>query len=153
MTSTWAVLQLREGLSLSMPVTELEAEFLRRWPRSIFRFPAVRQGCIDPENPLSAYVFVEPPIDGSFERSSLISGFLKDPVTHRPYYVTEIELAQMTPLPAFPPPGTSVLVTAGDYTGLEGTIVEINCNTCKVLIELWSRKSVLTLASNEFQSV
>lgn len=151
--TSWAVLQLREGLSPSMPVADLEREFRRRWPHRVFRFPAVRHGCLDPANPMSAYVLVEPPVDSSFEQSSLVCAVLKDPVTSRPHLITEAELQIMSPLPVFPPPGSSVLVTVGDYDGLEGTVVEVNCNSCKVLVELWSRHTVLVLAANEFDPV
>jgi len=150
----WAILQLREGVDLSQPVATLEHEFQLRWPGHAFRFPAVKQGCLDAENPLSAYVFVEPPIDAAiFERSAIIGAVLKDPSTRRPTYVTEQELAVMMPLPPFPPPGSAIMVTAGDYTGLEAVVVEVNCANCRVLIELWSRQVVLTLAANEFERV
>jgi hypothetical protein len=151
--NTWVVLQLREGLSPSMPVADLEREFRRRCPTSAFHFPAVRQGCLDPENPMSAYVLVQPPVDASIEQSGLVAGVLKDPVSRRPLTVSDADVQRMSPLPLFPPPGSSVLVTAGDYTGLEGTVVEVNCSTCKVLVELWSRQSVLTLAVGEFAPV
>jgi hypothetical protein len=149
----WAVLQLRDGLHPSTPVAELEQEFRARWPRNTFHFPAIKQGRLDMDNPLSGYVFVEPPVDHSFERSSLVAAVLKDPTTRKPLYVSDDELRGMRPLPPFPPPGASVLVTAGDYSGLEGVVVEVNCATCKVLVELWSKKSVLTLAANELERV
>lgn len=147
----WAILQLREGFDLSMPVSEAEHEFRARWPDKTFRFPAIKQGCLDAENPLSAYVFVRPPVEAAnFERSTLIAAVLKDPFSRRPLTVSDAELQTMMPLPAFPPPGSTVVITAGDYSGLEGTICEVNCSSCKVLVELWSRKTVVTLAANEF---
>lgn len=147
-------MQLRDGFDCSQPLTDIEREFRSRWPDNVFHFPATKQGRLDAENPLSAYVFVRPPIDASsFERSSLIAAVLRDPATRQVLYVTERELKRMTPLPPFPPIGTSVRVTAGDYEGLEGTIVEVTCTTAKVLIELWSRKRILTLAANELQCV
>ena len=151
--TAWAVLQLREGAHLAISVRDLEREFLARWPRNVFRFPAVKQGMIDLANPLSAYVFVLPPISASvFERSRLIATVLTD-AGHRPLLVTDDELRHMMPMPPFPDPGTSVRVTAGDFEGLEGTVVEVNCNSCKVLVELWSRTSLLNLAANEIEPV
>lgn len=150
-SDAWAVLQLREGSHLATSVLDLEREFQARWPLGIFRFPAVKQGMIDLANPLAYYVFVQPPVNvGAFERCHLITAVLTD-AARRPLLVTNAELCAMMPMPPFPPPGASVRVTAGDFEGLEGTVVEVTLTSCRVLVELWSRTSVLTLAANEFE--
>lgn len=148
----WAVLQLRDGIGLSLSVQELERELLARWPNRQLKFPATKQGHLDLDNPLSAYVFIEPPVETNLA-TRLVSAVLRDPTTHLPVLVSDEDLAAMRPLPPFPPVGTTVTVTAGDYAGLEGVVVEIRGKTCKVLVELWSCKQVLILRANELQQL
>jgi hypothetical protein len=146
----WIVLQLREGIGLSLPVKDLERELQLRWPDKQLKFPATKQGYLDLENPLSTYVFIEPPVEVNLA-TRLVACILRDPTTHAPVVLTDDDLAAMRPLPPFPPVGSTVLVTAGDYQGLEGVVVQVGKKTCKVLVELWSKKSVLTLFANELQ--
>lgn len=146
----WAVLQLREGAGLSLSLPELERELRARWPNQQLKFPAVKQGFLDTDNPLSGYVFIEPPVDVNTS-TRLVAAVLRDPLTRQPVLVSDEDLAAMRPLPPFPPVGSTVIVTAGDFAGLEGTVVEVSLDTCKVLVELWSKKSVLVLAANELQ--
>ena len=146
----WAILQLREGIGLSLSIAELERELQARWPDRQLKFPATKQGYLDLDNPLSGYVFIEPPV-GTNLATRLVSAVLRDPTTHAPTLISDEDLAAMRPLPPFPPPGSTVLVTAGDYAGLEGVVVEVRGKSCKVLVELWSRKAVLVLKANELQ--
>jgi hypothetical protein len=146
----WAILQLREGVGLSLSVLELERELRARWPDRQLKFLAIKQGFLDLDNPLSTYVFIEPPVDAPVA-SRLVSSVLRDPLTRKPVLVSDVDLASMQPLPPFPPVGSAVLVTAGDFAGLEGVVVDIDAGLCKVLVELWSKKSVLILAANELQ--
>ena len=146
----WAILQLRDGIGLSLSVQELERELLARWPNKQLKFPATKQGHLDLDNPLSAYVFIEPPVDTNLA-TRLVAAVLRDPTTHAPVLVSDADLAAMRPLPPVPPVGTTITVTAGDYAGLEGVVVEVRGKTCKVLVELWSCKSVLVLRANELQ--
>lgn len=150
---SWAVLQLRDGIDFTIPLSTYEQEFSARWPGSIFKFPAVKQGRLDADNPMSGYVLVRPPVPPRADQSPLIATVLRDPASRRPLFVTDDDLAAMTPLPPFPPPGTNVLVTAGDYEGLQGVVCSVNCQTCDVLIELWSKQVVLSLAANELSRV
>lgn len=146
----WAILQLREQTE-SLRTAEIERDLRARWADVICRFPAVKQGQLDRDNPLSAYVFVQTPLSPKIEKSIYTSGLLRDPVTRKLQKVTDADLAEMVPTTPLPAPGTSVRVTVGDWSGLEAQVVERNCQTIKVLIELWSKTTILTLAPNEFQ--
>lgn len=149
----WAVLQLKETSEL-IPAGEVEQDLRRRWPRVTCRFPAVKQGYLDRDNPLSSYIFVLTPLaTAKLESSPFVTRFMRHPVTRRLATISDAELAAMAPTLQLPSPGSVVRVTAGDWAGLEGTVVECNCQSVKALVELWSRQSVLTLAPNEFQPV
>lgn len=151
--TNWAILSLRET-SDAIPVDEVRADLLRRWQKAVVHFPAVKQGRLDRDNPLSAYVFVQVPVATELlQRSPYASHWLRDPVSRKLLKVDEYELQGMVQPPALPGPGATVKVTAGDYAGLDGTVVETNCATVRVLVELWSRQNLLTLAANEFQTV
>lgn len=153
MNTHWAILSLRET-SDPITIVELHTDLTRRWAKAVCHFPAIKQGRLDRENPLSAYVFVQVPVATQLlERSPYASHWLRDPVSRKLLKVDDTALHAMVQPPALPTPGAMVKVTAGDYAGLEGTVVETNCQTVRVLVELWSRQNLLTLAANEFQTV
>lgn len=148
MTSQWAVLQLREH-SDPIPVSDLERDLLARWPQAVCRFPAVKQGVLDRDNPLSLYVFVKAPVSTKIEASLYAAHLLREPSSHRLYKVSDRELEEMVAPPALPPLGTLVRVTAGDWADMEGVVVAQNCTQVSVLLELWSKKAVVALLPNE----
>lgn len=145
----WAVLQLRDQTD-PLPVADLERDLLARWPAAICQFPAVKQGLLDRENPLSAYVFVRTPISPKLETSPYATRFLRDVTSRKLQKVSDTELRAMVAPPALPPPGTMVRVTAGDWADMEGVVVSQNCTQVGVLLELWSKKAVVDLAPTEF---
>lgn len=148
----WAILHLRET-SDTLTAAEVEADLKMRWAPVICRFPAVKQGQLDKDNPLSNYVFVQVPLSPKLEKSPYATKFLRDPQTRKLQKVTDADLTLMVATTPLPPPGTTIRVTAGDWVGLEATVVECNCSSVKVLVELWSKQSILTLAPNEFTAV
>lgn len=152
MTTHWAVLQLREQ-SDPIPVADLERDLLAHWPQAVCKFPAVKQGLLDRDNPLSLYVFVKAPVSPKIESSLYASRLLREPGSSRLQKVSAAELEQMVAPPALPPPGSVVRVTAGDWADMEGVVVAQNCTQVSVLLELWSKKAVISLSPNELQIV
>jgi hypothetical protein len=148
----WAILSLRET-SDAVTVAEVEADLRMRWAPVVCKFPAVKQLALDRENPLSNYVFVQVPLSPKLEKSPYATKFLRDPLTRRLQKVTDAELAVMVSTTPLPEPGTTIKVTAGDFCGLDATVVETNCSSVKCLVELWSKQSILTLSPNEFSCV
>jgi hypothetical protein len=144
----WAVLQLREQ-SEAVRVADLERDLRGRWPPMVARFPAVRAGLLDRENPLSAYVFVQNPASLKLEASPYAAGFLRVPTKSSLQLVSDRELRQMASPPALPPCGTLVRVTAGDWSDMEGVVVAQNCAKVSVLLELWSKRTIIDLAPVE----
>lgn len=114
-------------------------------------FPALKQGVPDRDNPLSAYVFVRAPLSPRIERSPYVLRLLRNPRTRELQKVTDAELRAMVRLPALPPPQTVVTITGGPCAGLTGTVVETNCRSIRVLVELWSTSKLVTLEPNEFE--
>ena len=149
LVNLWAVAQLKE-LPTPITVAELTRDLTTRWPQLQFKLPAVKHDVLDRDNPLSSYLFLRPPVPPRLDTSPFVQRLLRDPGSHKIQYVTDSELAGMSPTPLLPDPGQIVRVTAGDWADMEGVIVEKNCETVDVLIELWSRKSVVTLRANEF---
>lgn len=115
------------------------------------RFPAVRAGLLDRENPISLYVFVKNPASPKLETSPYATRYLRIAGSTKLQLVSESELKQMAVPPALPPPGTVVRVTAGDWSDMEGVVVAQNCTKVSVLLELWSRRTVIELPPAEFQ--
>lgn len=148
MSLQWAVLQLREQAQ-TLRVTDLELDLVARWPQAICRFPAIRQGLLDRDNPLSAYVFVQTPASLKLEASPFATHYLRIPGSARLQLVTDRELREMASLPALPPCGTLVRVTAGDWTDMEGVVVAQNCAKVSVLLELWSKSAVIDVPPTE----
>jgi hypothetical protein len=149
----WAVLQLREP-GEALPVADLERDLLARSPQTVMRFPAIRAGLLDRDNPLSAYVFVKHPTASlSLEASQYAARYLRVPGTSRLQVVTEAELKQMAVPPALPPTGTLVRVIAGDWSDMEGIVVAQNCTKVAVLLELWSKRAVIELPPSELRVV
>lgn len=152
MSQQWAVLQLREQAQ-AVRVRDLEQDLVGRWPQATCRFPAVRQGLLDRENPLSAYVFVQAPASLKLEASPYAAHYLRIAGTPRLHLVTDRELRQMANLPDLPPCGTLVRVTAGDWADMEGVVVAQNCTKVAVLLELWSTTAVVELPPSELIQV
>lgn len=128
-------------------MADLEADLRARWPKTVCTFPAVRQGLLDRDNPLSSYVFIRSPASPKLEASPYVAHYLR--VAHRLQLVSDAELRVMAKPPLLPPCGTLVRVTAGDWADMEGVVVAQNCTAVSVLLELWSRKSVVELPSTE----
>jgi len=147
----WGILQLKD-LPDPIPVDVLERDLRHRWEDVECWFPAVREGYLDSLNPLSAYVFVRTPLSTRLETSPYVQRILRD--TRRQLQkVTDEELAAMTSTVELPPVGAVVQATKGDWSGLTGRVVHTNCTSVDVLIELWSRRSVVTLAAGDFHRV
>ncbi len=155
----WAILQLRDGLD-PISAEDIERDLRARWPKVVCRFPALKQGVVDFDNPLSAYIFVRTPVSRKIENSQFAMRLLREPTVKLPngrfrvgglQKVSESELRLMAPNIELPEPGVSVRVTAGDWAGLEGVVVESSGTAIKVLVELWSRKRLLKLEPSEFQ--
>lgn len=144
----WAVLQLREHPD-PLAVSDLERDLVARCPTVVCRFPAIKLGLLDRDNPLSAYVFVQAPAPLKLEASPYATRFLRD-AHNQTHLVSDVELAQVIAPPILPPLGQLVRVTAGDWTDMEGVVVSQNCRSVGVLLELWSRKSVVDLSPTEF---
>lgn len=151
MPLNWAVLQLREPCE-ALPVATLEQDFSTRWPHPqpmVVRFPATRAGLLDRENPLSAYVFVRWPASLMLETSPYATRYLRIPGSSRLQLVADAELKQMVTPPVLPPCGTLVRVTVGDWSDMEGVVVAQNCSKVSVLLELWSKRTVIDLPPSE----
>ncbi len=149
---SWSVLQLREQTE-PVRVTDVERDFLTRWPQTVCRFPAVRQGVLDRDNPLSLYVFIKAPASPKLESSPYASRYLRIPGCRRLQLVTEAELLAMAVPPELPPCGAIVRVTAGDWADMEGVVVAQNCVSVSVLLELWSKQAVIELPPTELIQV
>lgn len=134
-----------------MPAEVIEQDLRARWSQVVCWFPALKQGIPDRDNPLSAYVFVRAPLSPRIERSPYALRLLRDPRTHELQKVTDHELRQMVLPPELPEPFTTVHITSGDWAGLSGTVVERNCKTVKVLVELWSSTRIVTLEPSEYR--
>jgi hypothetical protein len=147
----WAVLQLREQ-SEAVRVIDLEDDLRARWPQLVARFPAVRSGLLDRDNPLSLYVFIQDPASPKLETSPYAARFLRVPGSARLQLVSDAELAAMA-VPPLLPCGTLVRVTAGDWSDMEGVVVAQNCTKVSVLLELWSKRAVVDLAPSELRLV
>jgi hypothetical protein len=146
----WAVLQLREQAD-ALRVADLERDLLGRGPKTVCRFPAVRQGLLDRENPLSLYVFVKNPASLKLEASPYATRYLRTAGSGRLQLVAETELRRMAVPPALPPCGALVRVTTGDWADMEGVVVAQNCTQVSVLVELWSRRAVIDLPPTELR--
>lgn len=145
----WAILVLRD-FNEPIPVSDVEHDLRQRWDKVVCRFPAVKQGLLDRSNPLSSYVFVQTPVSSKIERSVYATRFLRDPGTRKLQKVTDAELLAMAPTILLPSPGETVIVTVGDWAGLEATVVEAAGEQVQVLVELWSKRAVLKLLPNEY---
>lgn len=147
----WGILHLKDTPD-PIPVSLVEQDLRARWQDVVCRFPAVKQGLLDRDNPLSAYVFIQSPLSPKIEKSQFALRLLRDPVTRRLQKVTDVELAELIVPPSLPAPGTPVIITHGEWSGLSATVVETNCRSVKVLVELWSAQTLVTLGANEFTS-
>jgi len=148
MSHTWAVLQLREQAE-ALRVSLIERDFTGRWSKTVCRFPAVRQGILDRDNPLSQYVFVQHPASLKLETSPYATRYLRVPGTAKLQLVVDRELQEMAVPPALPPCGSLVRVLAGDWADMEGVVVAQNCVSVSVLLELWSKTAVIDLPPAE----
>jgi hypothetical protein len=148
MSLQWAVLQLKEHVQ-AVRVRDLEQDLVARWPEAICRFPAVRLGLLDRDNPLSTYVFVQTPASLRLETSPYATHYLRVPGTSRLQCVTDRELRTMVVPPVLPPCGTLVRILGGDWADMEGVVVAQNCSRVAVLLELWSKSAVIELPPSE----
>jgi len=145
----WAILSLRESND-PLSIAEIERDLRNRWPKVEVKFPAVRHGQLDKDNPLSSYIFVRTPVSRKIENSIYATRLLRDPSSRRIHKITDVELAAMAPTILLPQPGSTVIVTTGDFAGLEAVVVEATDQSVKALVELWSKKAVVNLLPNEF---
>lgn len=154
----WAILQLVDSIEGTL-VEDSAREIRRFFPDLQLYFPAARAGLIAKGHAFSTYCFVvcpENPLDLlRLERSFLVESVLREPSTRFVQRLSDKEMMRLIRQQEGDKVQVQdrVKITAGDWSGLEATVVELVQDKVKVLVELWSRRSVLELPRNEVTPV
>lgn len=151
----WAVVSLHEYAE-GLTVAELGQDLRRHLPGGTFLFPAVVRGKLDEGNPLAAYVFLMANRTDrrllAVERSRYVDKLLCLPHTRQISRLTDDDLQRMVQPsgPAFTP-GDRVVITVGDWSGLEARVVAVLKAGVRVRVDLWSRQEEFLISPKELK--
>lgn len=151
----WAVVSLQE-FAEGLPLPDLLRDLRRHLPGGTFYFPAFRKGQLQPDDPLAAYVFVVANRSDRrllrIERSRYVDRVLCLPHSRCISRLTDQELHRMV-TPAAPrlTTGQTVLIQAGDWSGLEGVVVTVLKARVRLRVQLHSRREDVTLPLSDIQ--
>lgn len=151
-------MQLAEQAAL-VPVATIERDFKRHAPQVEVFFPAVTaEGLPSPLHPLSSYAFpranLPAPKIFALESSRYVDTVLRNGSSRTLAKVTDAEL--LLTLKAKPKAqrlavGDLVQVLAGDWAGLHGRVAEVVQGRVTVYLELFSTRTLVTLALHEIE--
>lgn len=156
----WSIIQLTDAAEV-VPVSDVERDLRRHVIEEVLMyFPAkTKQGTFSKDNPYANYVFMSTDLPDpkllKIEGSRFVDSVLCIPGSagrwRTVYKLTDAEVRSTLGIPDFDELqlGTPVVITLGQWAGLEGNLVGVFGNKAKVEVGMRSRKRIINVGREE----